>query len=111
MKSQGDALRLALANEREALLDGRFACLEDLTRKKEIILRGLSPESMGAKDWQHISTLASRNQNLLAAAADGIQRAIRKLEELKTGSQMAHYDSNGRKLISPERNSEVKRRA
>ena len=94
-----DALDLAehyLEREREILVSGRIRELEHLAESRAAVLAALARTNGDAARIQRLRNLAERNSSLLEASAEGVNRAIKRLAELrKAAGPIQSYSSSG----------------
>lgn len=109
---------IALMEAERRLL--RAASIEDLrmlAERRERLVRDLTATPMQDEPEarQLLNTIrqsAVRNQRLLAAFQDGLQRARRRMEEIEQASgDLGVYTRSGTRLASPGRQSISDRRA
>ena len=87
-----------LAEERQAMLTGRFAAFPDLARRKEAAFARLEQAGLGCTALRRIGAQVSRNQRLLGAALRGLRDVgdrLGQVRDLRDG--FSTYDSQGQK--------------
>ncbi len=109
-----DALDDLLDREKAALLDGDLEMIARLyDRKLELIdtLSEMEREDIGR--LQALNNKASRNQDLLDSALDGIRSVAQRLAQVReTRTSLQTYDSSGRKKsIEMKHSASVEKRA
>lgn len=110
-KRQVDCLNDYLDRERHAILAGNLASLERLIPEKIRLVSSLKTESPDASVLLAVKVKSLNNNAMLAAAAQGIQKAKQRLEKHpQPGSQLQIYDESGnRKLLgNPDAKLEIR---
>lgn len=84
-----------LALEHQALLSGDLEAVIALLPKKEALVGTL--EQAGPEDLAPVARALNRNQKLLAAARDGVGRAVTALRQQEAArTTLSTYDSSGK---------------
>ncbi|MEM6823957.1 MAG: hypothetical protein AAF566_02495 [Pseudomonadota bacterium] len=110
-----NALDLAedyLERERQILLSGQIGELERLQPTREKVVSALLHTKGEARRVKRLRVLAQRNRVLLKASAEGVQRAIKRLGELrKAAGPIQSYSSNGGQCAIGPVNPQFERKA
>ncbi len=95
-EDQLDRAEKYLEEEREILLSGRIAELAGLAERREAVLATLSATKGDGARLQRLRDRAKRNGALMSAAAEGVNRAIKRLAELrKAAGPIGSYSATG----------------
>ncbi len=95
------ALRSALEDEREALLDGRLDRLAAVSARIEAARASLlnaRPEEGAEEALEGLRRIAHRNGRLLEAARNGIDESRRLAKNVQGEAERLGYDPNGAAL-------------
>jgi flagellar biosynthesis/type III secretory pathway chaperone len=87
-----------LERERAILLSGRITELSRLADAREDMLKALADETADSRRLARLREKAVRNGALLAAASEGVNRAMKRLADLRkaTGPIGSYSASGGR---------------
>lgn len=91
------ALEELLEVERRLLTGGDLDGLARLARRKEALMAGLRPGAAPEAALTRLRRALARNDALLAAAAQGVRDADRRLRELIEGPALVTYDGSGKR--------------
>jgi len=92
------ALAALLEEERTALQAGALDQLAELGARKAALVDRLAAGAMPPSDATGLAAAAERNQKLLAAAAEGVRTAHRRVCELRTlAAGGGTYDASGQR--------------
>lgn len=107
-----DRAEAYLGREREILLSGRLAELAEIAGARDEVLAALAgAEGDGARIGK-LRDRAIRNGALLAAAAQGVHRAIKRLAELrKAAGPIGSYSPSGTRCEIGSVNPKFERKA
>jgi len=94
-KSSYDALRKLLDEERKHLFSGDFDALFALSNRKEALLKKVQSEKQSIEKVEDLASRARRNQDLMAAAMNGIRSATRVLENVSKPASFSTYGEYG----------------
>lgn len=87
-----------LQRERDALRAGKVEDLADLLPVKEVLLAKIMSDPPPAGALAGLREKAERNQELMAAAADGVRAVIEKLEAFgRAAGPIQSYSGSGAK--------------
>ncbi len=99
-----------LERERAHLLRGDLAAAAELSDGKERLLEKLDISGLDAPRLRRLTTSASRNERLIAAAREGVSAARQRLQQIRQGPGVRTYMANGtRETIRPPQTSLHKR--
>lgn len=107
-----DALDDLLDRERGAILRGELETLTRLAPEKERLMQRLPAEPGDVARVERLRQKAGRNQELLAAVAGGIRRAVQRLEALSApATGLSTYGHDGAKRDLARKARKFERRA
>ncbi len=111
-EDQLDRAEKYLEEEREILLSGRVAELAGLAERREAVLATLSAAKGDAARLQRLRDQAMRNGALMNAAAEGVNRAIKRLAELRRAAgPIGSYSATGGRCEIGSVNPKFERKA
>lgn len=86
-----------LDEERQTLISGKYAMLEDLAARKQAMAERLeqNPVSDNPDDYARLAAAAGRNAELIAAARRGFEHARAEISEMRKGMSQATYARDG----------------
>ena len=91
-----DRAETYLERERDILLSGRIKELAGLADTRAAVLSTLAGASGDAARIKRLRAMAARNGTLLAASAHGVNRALKRLKELrKATGPIGSYSATG----------------
>lgn len=88
-----DSLTALLEEQRQALLTGDLAVLDQLPDRLERAMRDLAQTRPDAAELAHLAQMAARNARLVLSARDGLALARR---DIGPAGQLTTYDAMGR---------------
>ena len=99
-----DAIRDALARERQAIVTGRLDLIVRLAEHREALMRELGAAAVHSEAGVDAKLLAGlkgemqRNQNMLSAAASGIKTVIDRIGDIRAAAgRLTTYNQDGLK--------------
>lgn len=111
MQKVNDLLTL-LEDERQMILNGDLHDLPKLTEAKTGALSELGQTTVTQQQLAHLQAMTARNQNLLAAAANGIRAARQRLDAIRNRDQgVKTYTQTGASQILSRVSSSFEKRA
>lgn len=101
-----------LEEERQMILNGDLHDLPKLTETKTDALSELGQTTVTQQQLAHLQAMAARNQNLLAAAANGIRSARQRLDAIRNRDQgVKTYTRTGASELLSRKPSNFEKRA
>lgn len=101
-----------LRREREILLSGRLDDLEGLAETRDSVLSALGRADGDLERVERLKGLARRNGSLLRAAAEGVNRAMKRLADLrKAAGPIGSYSATGGRCEIGSVNPQFERKA
>ncbi len=110
-----DVLDRLLDQERQLILSGQIEALSRVATEKDSLLSRLPHAGLSSERVNRLRQKADRNQQLLAAMAQGLRRVTRRLEAMRGQAsgraRFSTYDQGGRSAQLTPGKSRVERRA
>ena len=101
-----------LRHERDILLSGRLTELAGLEETRAAVLSTLADNTGDAQRIKRLRTLATHNGSLLRASAEGVNRAMKRLAELRrSAGPIGSYSATGRPCEIGSVNPKFERKA
>ncbi len=98
--------------ERTALLAGSFEALEKIAPMKAAIIPHLLRGGLDKKHLSRLRHVAARNEALLAASAEGIRAAVRRVSDIRDALEPLNtYSPDGARQGLTQKSGKVERRA